>query len=420
MELFETKQNRGRHIPLTQSQVLTAWRKVLAAGGSGGVDGKSLSDVAGNLGNELYRLWNRMSSGSYFPQPVKATFIPKDGGGQRCLGIPTVLDRVAQQVVKDLLEPGMEAVFHTDSYGYRPAKSAHQAISVCDQRCRQWPWVIDIDIKGYFDNIDHNLLLRALRKHTDATWILLYAERWLKTPMQMPDGSIGERSKGTPQGGVISPLLANLYLHYAFDKWMSINLPQVRFERYADDIVVHCSSQQEAVRVVEAIKSRLGDCGLEMSEQKTRIVYCKQYNRTGKHQMVSFSFLGFDFKPRKIKLGEGKYLLGFGPAMGHRAQKRIITNIRKLRLHRAVTSELPQIAAELAPRINGWLNYFGKFRKWEMQRVFRSLNDRLVKWIKNKYKRYKRSLIASRMALKKIARDYPNLFVHWQHGFLPG
>ncbi|RYZ21088.1 MAG: group II intron reverse transcriptase/maturase, partial [Sphingobacteriales bacterium] len=306
MELFETKQTKGRTVPITQSQVLTAWRKVLSAGGSGGVDGKSLSDVAHNLHDELYTLWNRMSSGSYFPKPVKAAIIPKDSGGQRCLGIPTILDRVAQQVVKDVLEPGMESVFHPDSYGYRPAKNAHQAVEQCSQRCSEWAWVIDLDIKGFFDNIDHELLLKALQKHTDAQWVLLYLKRWLESPMQMPDGSLQQRKRGTPQGGVISPLLANLFLHYALDKWMAVTLPEIRFERYADDIVVHCRSEQEAVHVLAAIKNRLQSCKLEVNEQKTKIVYCKRHNRPQKYPVVSFHFLGFYFKPRKVKWRDGK------------------------------------------------------------------------------------------------------------------
>lgn len=420
MELFETKQSNGRNIPVTQSQVLAAWRKVKAAGGSGGVDGKSLSDVEGDLRNELYKLWNRMTSGSYFPKPVKATFIPKETGGERCLGIPTILDRVAQQVVKDLLEPGMEKIFHPDSYGYRPEKNTHQAVAQCNQRCAEWAWVIDMDIKGFFDNIDHSLMLKALQKHTDATWVMLYVERWLTAPMQMPDGNLQDRLHGTPQGGVISPLLANLFLHYSFDKWMEIKMPEIRFERYADDIVVHCRSKEEAEQVMKEIDSRLKACCLQMHEQKTKIVYCKKHNRPMKHPVVAFDFLGFEFKPRKVKVREGKYGLGFGPAISLKAQKRITQYFRKIKLHRAVSNELADIAAQLAPRIRGWINYFGKFRLWSMWRIFRILNNRMVKWVKNKYKRYKDNLPLARQKLREIAKNFPNLFVHWQYGFLPG
>ncbi len=420
MELFETKQKDGRSIPITQPQVLAAWRKVKAAGGSGGVDGKSLSEVESNLKNELYKLWNRMSSGSYFPKAVKGTVIPKESGGERLLGIPTIIDRVAQQVVKDLLEPEMEQLFHPDSYGYRPNKNAHQAVIQCNQRCIEWAWVIDMDIKGFFDNINHTLMLKALQKHTEAQWVMLYVERWLKAPMQMPDGNFEERLCGTPQGGVISPLLANLFLHYAFDKWMEKQMPEIRFERYADDIVVHCRSKEECEQVKMAIANRLKVCLLELHEQKTKIVYCKNQNRPLKNQVVSFTFLGFDFKPRKVKVREGKYVLGYGPAISLKAQKRIAQYFRKIKLHRAVSNELADIAGQLAPRIRGWINYFGKFRRWVMWRIFRMLNNRLVKLVKNKYKRFKDNIQLARQQLKEIAKSYPNLFVHWQYGFLPG
>jgi len=420
MELFETKQTKGRTVPITQSQVLAAWRKVRASGGSGGVDGKSLPEVESDLRNELYRLWNRMTSGSYFPKAVKATFIPKDGGGQRCLGIPTVLDRVAQQVVKDLLEPGMEMIFHPDSYGYRPEKSAHQAVAQCNQRCKDRAWVIDLDIKGFFDNIDHDLLLKALQKHTDAQWVLLYVERWLKAPMQLPDGSLQERTQGTPQGGVISPLLANLFLHYSLDKWMGIQMPEILFERYADDMVIHCRSEQEASSVLKAIKDRLESCKLELHEQKTKIVYCKRHNRTQQHPNVRFDFLGFEFKPRKIQMWKGRFGLGYGPAISTKSQKKMAQYFRKMKLHRAVNVELTKLARDLAPRLRGWINYFGEFRRWSMHRVFRVLNDRLVSWVRNKYKRLRDSIVQARKMLKEIARNYPNLFIHWQYGFLPG
>ena len=420
MELFETKRQNGRNIPITQLQVLAAWRKVKAAGGSGGVDGKSLTDVESNLRNELYKLWNRMTSGSYFPKAVKAAIIPKEGGGGRCLGIPTILDRVAQQVVKDMLEPEMEKVFHSDSYGYRPDKNAHQAVLRCNQRCSEWAWVIDMDIKGFFDNIDHTLMLKALQKHTEAKWVVMYIERWLTSPMQMPDGNLQERRSGTPQGGVISPLLANLFLHYAFDKWMEAKMPDIGFERYADDIVVHCRSEEEAEYVKKEIGSRLNACLLQLHDQKTKIVYCKKQNRPLKYPEVVFSFLGFEFKPRKVKVREGKYTLGFGPAISKKAQKRIAQYFRKIKLHRAVTQELADIATQLAPRLRGWINYFGKFRPWSMWRIFRVLNNRLVKWIKNKYKRFKDNTLLARKKLQEIARDFPNLFIHWQYGFLPG
>ncbi len=420
MELFKTKSNHGKSIPVTQQQIQKAWKKVKAAGGSGGVDRKSLSDVQDNLRNELYKLWNRIASGSYFPMPVKGCMIPKGQGGKRLLGIPTILDRVAQQVVRDLLEPITESFFHKDSFGYRPGRNTHQAIKQCTQRCFEKAWVIDLDIKGFFDNIDHELLLRSLQKHTDQKWILTYVDRWLKAPLMLEDGSLQQRDKGTPQGGVISPLLANLFLHYAFDKWMKINNPQIEFERYADDIVVHCFSEEEARQILEKIRERLKICKLDLHPVKTKIVYCKQFNRRRKYPNVSFDFLGFSFKPRKSKSKDGKFYLGFGPAISTNAKKQIVQEIKQFKIHRATNADLQELANKLAPHLRGWINYYGKFRVWELQRVFRVLNDRLVKWIINKHRNFRDQKTKARLRLKQIAQDYPNLFVHWQYRFYPG
>lgn len=419
MNLFETKLNDGKTVPVTQQQVLAAWRKVRAAGGSGGVDGKSLIKVEENLKDELYKLWNRLASGSYFPSAVKAVAIPKDGGGQRWLGVPAVLDRVAQQVVKDALEPELEKVFHQDSYGYRPNKSAHDAVDKCRIRCLNQTWVIDMDIKGFFDNLDHDLLFKALEKHVKGKWMLCYIERWLKAPVEQADGSIESRQMGTPQGGVISPLLANLFLHYAFDKWMEKELPYIRFERYADDIIIHCITGKEAEEVKEKVEERLKACKLELHPQKTRIVYCKQKGKNIKYPVVSFDFLGFEFKPRKVKLKDGTYQLGYGPAIGRKAKTRIATYFRQRKIHRASGAELQELAIQLAPKTRGWINYFGKFRKWSMYPLFQLLHARLVKWLMAKYKRYRGRIPKAWARLKSIARDYPNLFVHWQYGFLP-
>ncbi|MEQ9036107.1 group II intron reverse transcriptase/maturase [Gracilimonas sp.] len=421
MNLFETEYLKGKTVPITESQLMSAWRKVKAARGSGGVDGKTISKVEEQLSNELYKLWNRMASGSYHPQPVKAVSIPKRDGSERWLGVPTVTDRIAQQVIKDVLEPELEKVFHPNSYGYRPNKSTHQAIAKCSKRCWERAWVVDLDIKGFFDNLDHDLLIKALERHTNQKWLIMYVKRWLKAPVKQPEiNELEERSKGTPQGGVISPLLSNLFLHYAFDKWVSKQFPEVTFERYADDIIIHCVSKADAEKVLNAVKSRMNECKLEVHPLKTKIVYCKQSYRQESHPMIAFDFLGFTFQPRKVKQSNGLFRLGYGPAISAKAKKHINHTFKSLKVHRWTAQEVDQIASELAPKLQGWINYFGKYRKWSMYPVFRSLNDRLVKWLMNKYKRYRRKIKSARIRLKVMARENPNLFVHWRYGFIPG
>lgn len=420
MNLFETENFNGKTVPVTREQLMKAWRKVKAAKGSGGVDGKTISKVEEQLGDELYKLWNRMASGSYHPQPVKAVSIPKWDGSERWLGVPTVIDRVAQQAIKDVLEPELEKVFHANSYGYRPNRNTHQAIAKCSKECWEKAWVIDLDIKGFFDNIDHELLIKALERHTDQKWLIMYVKRWLKAPVKHPDReALVQSEKGTPQGGVISPLLANLFLHYAFDKWMEKRFPKVTFERYADDIIIHCVSKVEAEKVLEMVKVRMRECRLEVHPLKSKVVYCKQHNRQEKYTVVTFDFLGFTFQPRKVKQGES-YRLGYGPAISKRAKKHIVRTYKRLKIHKWTTKEVEYIAMELAPKLQGWINYFGKYRKWSMYPVFRSLNDRLVKWLMNKYKRYRNRIKLARNKLKQMALDYPNLFVHWKYGFYPG
>lgn len=421
MQLFKTCDQKGKGIPITPQQVMAAWQKVKAAKGSAGVDGKSISNVAANLPKELYKLWNRMASGSYHPRPVKAVAIPKGDGTPRWLGIPTVLDRVAQQVVKDVLEPKLEEVFHPDSYGYRPKKSAHQAVKRCSQRCIERPWVIDLDIKGFFDNLPHELLLKALKRHTEQKWISMYVKRWLKAPVKRPgEKGVQPRDRGTPQGGVISPLLANLFLHYAFDKWVERYFPQVSFERYADDIIIHCESYQQATLVMKAVKERMKNCQLEIHPEKSKVVYCKQQNRKLKYPTVKFDFLGYGFHPRKVRTRLGSDRLGYGAAISDKAKKHIVRTFKRMKVHRATAETLAHIAQVLASKLRGWINYFGKYRKWELHRVFRSLNDRLVKWLMNKYKRYKGKIAMARKRMRQLSKDYPNLFVHWKYGFIPG
>ncbi len=321
---------------ISKRDVWEAFKRVKANRGAAGVDGQSIADFEADLRNNLYMLWNRLSSGSYFPSPVRRVDIPKADGGTRPLGIPTVADRIAQEVVRRNLEPILEPVFHTDSYGYRPGRSAIDAVRQARQRCWRYNWVLDIDVKGYFDNIDWELLLKAVRHHTDCPWVLLYIERWLKVPVQMEDGRIVERQAGTPQGGVISPLLANLFLHYAFDAWMARRNPHIPFERYADDIVCHCRTEAEARELWHALGERFADCKLELHPQKTKIVYCKDVNRPDGFPVISFDFLGYQFRARKTMWGKGEkrvFAHSFQPAVSPSALKSISRTIKRWRLH---------------------------------------------------------------------------------------
>lgn len=295
----------SRSIEIAKHEVVRAYKRVKANGGAAGADGVGLKEFERDLKRNLYRIWNRLSSGSYFAPPVKRVQIPKADGKVRPLGIPTVGDRIAQMVVKQRLEPLLEPVFHASSYGYRPGRSAHDAVRVARRLCWKHDWVLDLDIKGFFDNLDHALLLQAVRKHTDCRWLSLYVERWLQAPAQLPDGTLAVREKGTPQGGVISPLLANLFLHYAFDVWMQRHYPVVYFERYADDIIVHCKSEKQALWLKDVIARRLAQCHLELHPEKTKVVYCKDDDRTGNYPHESFDFLGFAFRPRGAKSRTG-------------------------------------------------------------------------------------------------------------------
>ena len=275
--MFET---RTGTVPITKEMVKAAYRKVKANHGAAGVDKESLEMYQEDLLNNLYVLWNRLSSGSYFPKPLRSVSIPKNNGKQRTLGIPAVSDRIAQQVIKSYLEPRLEAQFHKDSYGYRPLKSAHQAVEAVQENVRGYAWVLDMDIKSFFDEVDHGLLLKALDRHVEEKWVKMYILRWLEAPVQQPDGTLTQKQgKGTPQGGVISPLLANLFLHYVLDKWITKHYPQVAFVRYADDVIVHCQTEEEAKGLLAAIRSRLSECRLSLNEEKTKLVYCKDYRR---------------------------------------------------------------------------------------------------------------------------------------------
>lgn len=356
-----------------------------------------------------------MSSGSYFPPPVLTVMIPKRDGGQRRLGIPSVSDRVAQTVVKLILESLVEQHFHPDSYGYRPGKSAHQAVEQARKRCWRYDWVLDLDVRGFFDNISHELVLKAVRRHTDCKWVLLYIERWLKAPVQLEDGTQEPRDKGTPQGGVVSPLLANLFLHYAFDEWLRRNQPAVRFERYADDIIVHCRSLKQAEYLRMAIAARLGECKLELHPVKTKIVYCKDDVRPKWHEHEKFDFLGFTFRPRQVKGQSGKFFVGFTPAISNAAAKEVRQTMRQWKLDRQTPKTLDELATAYNPVLRGWINYYGRFRPSELVRVvFKHLEAALVRWARAKYKRLSARWLRTQQWLRGIALRQPRLFAHWQ------
>ncbi|MCJ7722214.1 group II intron reverse transcriptase/maturase [Candidatus Bathyarchaeota archaeon] len=403
-----------RSQPISKRMVWEAYKKVKANRGSAGIDKVSLQDYEASLSKNLYKLWNRLSSGSYFPPPVKEVGIPKRDGKKRKLGIPTVGDRIAQMVAKDRLEEQLDKLFDPSSYGYRKNKSAHEAIISCRQNCWHYDWVIDMDIKGFFDNISHDLMMKALMKHTKEKWVLIYVERWLKAPICGKMGTLNQREKGTPQGGVISPLLANLYLHYAFDKWMRINHPEIRFERYADDVVVHCSSYEESARIKLQIKERLATCKLTLHEEKTKIVYCKKSGRDIKYPLVSFDFLGYEFKPRRTIDRTGRIFTGFNPGMSAKSRRRINDVLKRMSLHTWSTIGIERMAEILNPKIRGWINYYGKFRKSDMDYLWSSLNLRLIKWARRKYKRFKGSTRQAADWLRRVYMMNQDLFAHWQ------
>jgi RNA-directed DNA polymerase len=400
--------------------VWEAYERVKANKGAAGIDDESIAAFEENLKDNLYKIWNRMSSGSYFPPPVKVVEIPKKNGGIRILGVPTVADRIAQMVAKLYFEPAVEPCFLPDTYGYRPGKSAIDAVAVTRERCWRYNWLIEFDIKGLFDNIDHELLMRAVRKHTDCKWLLLYIERWLKAPFQMQDGRIIERITGTPQGGVISPVLANLFLHYAFDMWMKRNHPQNPWARYADDGVVHCRTREEAEELLERLHKRFGECALALHPDKTRIVYCKDDDRRGEFpNETKFDFLGYTFRPRRSKNRYGKFFINFTPAVSNKACKAMRQTIRHWYLQLKPDKDLLDISRMFNPVLRGWINYYGRFYKSAMYSVMGHMNRALVLWARRKYKKLSRHRRRAEHWLGKIAKRDPRLFVHWQMGILP-
>ena len=406
----------GKPFAIDKNLVYQAWKQVKAAGGAPGVDGVTVEAYEANLKSNLYKLWNRMSSGSYMPKAVRRVEIPKAAGGVRPLGIPTVTDRVAQCAVMMLVDTELDRHFHVDSYGFRKGHSAHEAVAKCRERCFQYNWVLDIDIEKYFDSIDHALLLRAVEKHVQGHWARLYIERWLKAPIHMLDGKEEISEKGTPQGGVISPLLANLFLHYAFDMWMRRTHTKLPFERYADDIVVHCRTEKEATELRAALGERFAACGLRLHPDKTKVVYCKDSRRCAKYHEKTFSFLGFDFKPRRARSRDGKLYTVFTPGVSRNGQKRLVHVMRIWGIPRRTSESLEEIAKLVAPVLRGWMRYFQAFRPSEMYRVLYLLNRKLTDWYMKKYRTRRHKAIR---ALARMAADRPRLFPHWQYGILP-
>ncbi|MEW6352588.1 MAG: group II intron reverse transcriptase/maturase [Thermodesulfobacteriota bacterium] len=405
--------SQAKPFPITKSQVWEAYKRVKANKGGAGVDGQTLQALEEDLGNNLYKLWNRLASGSYMPPPVRRVEIPKANGGIRPLGIPTVADRVAQMVVKQALEPELERHFHPDSYGYRSGKSAHQAIGQARERCWRSDWVVDLDIKGFFDNIDHNLLMRAVRHHTREKWVLLYLERWLTAPVQLPDGTLQERTKGTPQGGVVSPLLANLFLHYTFDAWMQRHYPHIPFERYADDAVCHCRTRAEAEHLKQALEQRFVDCGLELHPEKTKIIYCQDDDRRQDYPVNSFDFLGYTFRPRRSKSRRGKYFVNFSPAVSNKAAKAIRQEVRSWKLPLRSDKSLEDLARMFNAVIRGWVNYYSAYYKSALYGTLRHIDRKLVRWATRKFKSLRGHKRRAEHWLQRIARRQPGLFAHW-------
>jgi RNA-directed DNA polymerase len=404
---------------IPKQTVWDAFQRVKANKGAAGVDEETIGEFEKDLKGNLYKIWNRMSSGSYFPPAVKAVEIPKKSGGVRILGIPTVSDRVAQMVVKLHFEPKVEPIFAADSYGYRPGKSATDALRITRGRCWRYDWVIELDIRKLFDRIDHELLMKAVRKHTDSAWEILYIERWLKAAFQMQNGSKVERTMGTPQGGVVSPVLANLFMHYAFDEWMRRVHPNNLWARYADDAVIHCRTQKEAKSLLIDLGERFKQCKLELNTEKTRIVYCKDDDRKGNYPLTSFDFLGYTFRPRRSKNRWGKCFINFSPAVSNSASKAMRQTIRGWRMQLKSDVGIDDLSRMFNPVVRGWINYYGCFYKSQLYSVLRHMNRALMYWARRKYKKLAVHKRRASSWLGRLARNRPELFAHWQMGILP-
>lgn len=405
--------SQGKSFEISKQEVWEAFRQVKANQGAAGVDGQSVADFEADLGNNLFRIWNRMSSGTCFPPAVRAVEIPKQhGGGMRMLGIPTVADRVAQTVVARHLGARVEPVFHEDSYGYRPGRSALDAAQACRDRCLRRGWVIDLDIQKFSGSVRHDLIVKAVEAHTDAPWVVLYVKRWLTAPLQLPGGTLVQRDRGTPQGSAVSPVLANLFMHYAFDAWLAREYPGVWSGRYAGDAVVHCVTERQAQVVLAALGDRMEQVGLRLHPAKTKIVYCKDSVRRASYEHTSFTFLGFTFRPRGMRRKDGHMYTRFLPAISKDALKKISGEVRGWRLHRKVNYTFAGLATMINPVVAGWMQYYGRFRRSAMYPLLARINAYLVRWIRKKYKRLQGAHKANRK-LREITLRYPRLFAHW-------
>ena len=405
----------GKSIKIPKELVWASWKSVKSNAGSAGIDKQSIADFETDLSKQLYKVWNRLSSGSYFPPPVKAVEIPKRSGGKRRLGVPSVADRVAQTVIKALVEPRLEAVFADDSYGYRPGRSAHDALLVTRERCWQYNWVLEYDIKGLFDNLSHELLLQAVKRHVEEKWIVMYIERWLTAPMILKDGTELQRTSGTPQGGVISPVLANLFLHYAIDAWCGRELPGISWCRYADDGLFHCTDKSQAEYVLQRLTERLRQCKLEIHPTKTRIVYCRDDNRKARHEHESLVFLGLEFRARPAKNKQTKEIFrSFCPALGRERLKELRYKVKhEMPILNRTDLSLDDLACEINPVIMGWINYYGKFYPSALRPLVYYIDTRLARWARKKYVRLNRSVAKSRKLIAQIRDQDPGLFAHW-------
>jgi RNA-directed DNA polymerase len=402
IDYYQTKSQ-----PISRAMVAKAYHQVKSKKGSGGIDGMSWADLDRDLDHQLYKLWNRLTSGSYFPPLVKEVAIPKKDGGVRKLGIPTLLDRIAQEVVRAHLEPKVEPMFHDNSYGYRKGRSSHHAVEKTLYNCMTNDWVIDLDIQSFFDSIDHELLMKALEHYCTDKWVLLYVSRWLEAGILQKDGTAIERTTGTPQGGVISPLLANIFLHVVFDGWMQKHHSEKPFVRYADDIVVHCKTDKQARFVLAMIKKRLKQCKLQVHPKKTRIVNLRGW--ADEKYPRSFDFLGFTFKPYWTKTTKGHRLL-VTMFMSQKSITSVQEKFRSMELHKWRKS-VEELARALNPITRGVINYYCKWWSTHTHWLWVQLNFRLRKWLMWEKKLY------SRAALKWLRRKYsekPDLFYHWK------
>jgi len=348
--------------------------------------------------------------------------IPTHGcpGGQYECSVPTVADRIAQTVVATRLEVKVEPMFHPNSYGYRPGRSALDAVAVTRQRCWSKDWVLDLDIRAFFDSVEHDLLIKAVQAHTDDAWVVLYARRWLTAPMVHPDGSVQDRDRGTPQGSAVSPVLANLFLHYAFDAWMAREFPAVTFERYVDDVVVHAATYGHAERLRSAIAARMVEVGLQLHPDKTRIVYCKDDNRRGTHAYTSFTFLGYTFRTRSARSKHGRMFAAFLPAVSRAALVEMGRQVRRWRIHLRVGANLADLARWINPIVRGWMNYYGRLYRTMVHPLLLRINTYLMRWARKKY-RTLHGFKKVKAWWQALTARYPNGFAHWSwtRDFLP-